>query len=85
MFLKNLNRLTAAGLRVVEESCRNKVGREVGRRLARHMPALVLFFSYLESSVTGVLCETDTVFFFFYWLKGLHPEFSLRRDRLDSG
>lgn len=25
------------------------------------MPDLMLFFSYLERSVTGVLCETDTV------------------------
>lgn len=29
------------------ENSRNEVAREVGRKLIRHMPALVLFFSYL--------------------------------------
>lgn len=56
--------LAAPGLHVASESCRNKGVREVGKRLVRHMPALMLFFSYLERSVTGVLCETDTMLFF---------------------
>lgn len=50
---------------MVEQSYGNKVVREVGRRSARHMPALMLFFSYLERSLTGVLCKTGTKGFYF--------------------
>lgn len=74
--LEKINSLTAAGLRVTEESCWNSAGREVGRRLVRHMPALMLFFSYLSRSVTRGLCETDNAFFPIY-LKGLNPVLTL--------
>lgn len=56
--MEKTNSLTTAHLHVDEESCRSKVAGVAGRRLAGHMPALMLFFSYLERSVTGVLCES---------------------------
>lgn len=51
------------------------------------MPALVLFFTYLGRSVTGVLCETDRVLLFFTppsCLVGVHPVFSLHGDSFAS-